>query len=107
MRRLSIVAAIAVLVSMLGQPAQAVGALPSVPREVSIAARAANELTLAWLAPASEGLTPIESYNVYFKPTLDPLWVLSQNVLSPTTSAVVTGLQSGVTYQFRVTAVNA
>jgi len=70
------------------------------------AAAGDTQVHLSWTAPVSDGGSPVTSYNVY-RATV-PGFQSSALVTSTTgTSATVTGLINGVTYYFRVAAVNA
>ncbi len=70
------------------------------------AAAGDTQVHLSWTAPVSDGGSPVTSYNVY-RATV-PGFQASALVTSTTgTSATVTGLINGVTYYFRVAAVNA
>jgi fibronectin type 3 domain-containing protein len=91
-----------------GQPS---GGVPATPRTVpeapaGLTATADNaKVTLSWKAPASDGGSPVERYNLYLGTTAHftgraPLAKVTG------TAAVVTGLANGTTYYFRVTAVN-
>ncbi len=105
MRRAIVAALVAMAMSSIGQPAQAVDEFSTPVKNLSVASRAASSVTLTWTAPNYEGLAPVESYNIYFKTVTDPLWSLATNVT--TTSAQVTGLAAATDYQFKVAAVNA
>ena len=65
-----------------------------------------SHATLSWAAPPSDGGSPITSYNVYEGTT--PGFKDSAAVTSATsTTATVSDLTNGITYYFRVAAVNA
>jgi predicted phage tail protein len=70
------------------------------------AAEGDTRVDLSWTAPASDGGSPVTSYNVYWATV--PGFQSSALVTRTTgTSTTVTGLTSGMTYYFRVAAVNA
>ena len=66
--------------------------------------RGDREVELAWAAPAANG-SAITGYTVSYRRATDAAWTS----LTPTTatSATVTGLTNGVSYQFTVSATNA
>ena len=66
-----------------------------------------DSVELTWLPPESDGGTPIKSYNIEYKPTNRSTWVKAGTADGTATEFNVTGLQEGVDYDFRVTAVNA
>ena len=70
----------------------------------SLTATAGNaEVSLSWTAPASDGGSPLARYNVYVGTGSG----FSAGTAVTGTSATVTGLTSGTTYHFVVTAVGA
>jgi hypothetical protein len=71
------------------------------PTAVSASGGAA-QATVSWIAPVSNGGSPITSYTV----TSSPLGA-SATVLAPATTATVAGLTNGTAYTFTVTASNA
>jgi hypothetical protein len=77
--------------------------VPSAPRNIS-ALVDAGQIALSWTAPASDGGSTIAGYRVQQR-TGDGEW--SDVAVSAVTSATVTALQDGTSYEFRVAAVNA
>lgn len=78
---------------------------PGPPKRLT-AAPGNSHVTLSWAAPASDGGSPVTSYNVYEGTT--PGFEDGAAVTSATgTTATVSGLTNGTTYYFRVAAVNA
>jgi hypothetical protein len=61
--------------------------------------------TVSWIAPATDGGAPITGYVVTPYVGLSPRPPVT--FPSPVTTQTVTGLTNGVTYRFRVQAVNA
>ncbi|MFA7285919.1 MAG: fibronectin type III domain-containing protein [Candidatus Paceibacterota bacterium] len=61
---------------------------------------------LTWTAPSNGGST-ITDYLVDYRISGDLPWISFNDGVSASTGATVTGLTNGVTYQFRVRAVNA
>jgi len=59
-----------------------------------------STVTLTWIAPTSDGGTPISAYQVTASPG-------GRSCLSATPSCVITGLTNDIAYAFDVTAVNA
>ncbi len=67
-----------------------------------------GQVTLSWVAPASSGVSPVTSYNIYVGTTPAFRGGLPRFVsMGEGTSYVVTGLSAGTTYYFEVAAVNA
>jgi hypothetical protein len=62
-------------------------------------------VTVSWVAPY-DGNAPIESYDVDYKATSGSTWS-TQAVTAPTTTATITGLVNGTSYDFRIRAVNS
>jgi titin len=79
---------------------------PSNPRNVTAVA-GIHQATVSWQVPASTGGTPITSYLIVVRDATDNFTLKTLLVSGSTTSAVVTGLQSGLKYRFRVVATNA
>ena len=78
--------------------------LPSAP--AGLTATAGNgQVTLTWLAPASNG-APITDYRVQYANTVNDVWLIWQQVASTSTSRTITGLTNGATYAFTVAAIN-
>lgn len=80
---------------------------PQAPTVVA-ATRGNAQATLTWVAPASDGGSPITGYDVQVRTgavVLDPV-VNAITVTITGTTAVVTGLKNGTAYNFRVRAVN-
>nr|BFF09292.1 hypothetical protein GCM10025699_05950 [Microbacterium flavescens] len=74
--------------------------VPGTPTEVTAAATA-DGATVAWTAPADDGGAPVSEYRVYREGVEAPVATAS------TTSAAVTGLVSGTSARFAVSAVNS
>jgi ELWxxDGT repeat protein len=62
---------------------------------------------LSWTAPASTGGSAITDYVIEYSNNGGANWSPLDNGVAPTTSATVTSLTNGVSYVFRVAAVNA
>ncbi|OJX71029.1 MAG: hypothetical protein BGO95_07675 [Micrococcales bacterium 73-13] len=65
------------------------------------------QVGLSWSAPASNGGSAITDYVVEFKASADSTWSVFSDGTSTATSATVTGLTNGTSYDFRVSAVNS
>lgn len=79
--------------------------VPGAPTALVATTPTSSEVALAWAAPASDGGTAIVDYLVEFRRSTDAVWSTFGSVT--TTSATVTGLTAGTTYDFRVSARNA
>jgi hypothetical protein len=66
-----------------------------------------TQVTLSWTAPANDGGTPITDYVIEYKLSSDSTWLVFADGISTLTTATVTGLTNDVSYDFRVSAVNA
>ncbi len=80
---------------------------PAVPGQVTgltTSAPTANSITLAWTAPSSGG--PVATYTAQYRPTGGTGWTTASATLT-SPGCTVTGLSSGLGYDFQVIAVNA
>ena len=78
---------------------------PGPPTSLQLVSKTANSLTVSWVAPANDGGTPLTDYIVEY--SVDGKnWTVFDDGISTTTSATITGLTRGVSYQVRVKAVN-
>jgi Fibronectin type III domain len=73
---------------------------------VSILKHTGSTVGLAWIAPADDGGQVVSDYVVQYSVDGGLTWVTFNDGVSAATSVTVTGLSSGVTYKFRVAAVN-
>jgi titin len=62
---------------------------------------------LSWSAPEANGSSALTDYVVEFKPSSASSWLTFADGVSTNTAATVTGLDNGVSYDFRVRAANA
>ena len=76
---------------------------PSAPRSLVGASRL-KAVRLTWAAPASSNGSPITDYTIQFRVKGTTVWKTFADGVSATRAATVTGLKSGVTFQFRVRA---
>jgi hypothetical protein len=81
-------------------------AVPGVPIGVTPIA-SSGQVALSWTAPSNTGNTAITDYVVEYKLSADSLWTTFNDGVSTGTTATVTGLTNGSSYNFRVSAVNA
>lgn len=81
------------------------GAVASAPTDF-VATAGNTEAGLSWVAPESNGGYPITDYMVEYRLSTDSNWTTFSDLESADTSAVVTGLTNGLSYDFRVRAVN-
>lgn len=65
-----------------------------------------TQMGLSWTAGDSNG-SPITDYIIEYKPTANVSWSTFNDGTSTNTSTTVTGLTNGLSYSFRVSAVNA
>lgn len=79
------------------------GSLPSVPQNLA-ALHTGTSASVSWTAPANNGGSAITGYSIAYKQPADSTWTFLPAASSP---ATVTGLISGVSYQFRVAAINS
>ncbi len=80
---------------------------PTAPLNLTAAAATSPLRTmLTWSTPASNGGSPIIDYAVQYRSLPAGTWKTFDDSLAVSTAATVTGLLSGVTYEFRVRAVN-
>ncbi|MEI6835541.1 MAG: fibronectin type III domain-containing protein [Candidatus Falkowbacteria bacterium] len=81
---------------------------PSAPQNLSAGNAVSNQIDLTWEAPVSNGGKSITNYLVEYKLTSEPtFWTTFAHGVSTTTNISVTGLTNGVSYDFRVSAVNS
>ncbi len=80
--------------------------IPDAPASV-VALPSNMQMALSWTAPASNGAT-ITDYVVEYKLSSEPTtWTVFADGTSATPSALVTGLTNGLSYDFRVSAINS
>ena len=80
--------------------------LPGIPRTVT-ATPGVESITLTWLAPADNGGAAILDYLIEYRTVGSSTWITYVDAVSNATSAILTSLSSGSTYEFRVTAENS
>ena len=87
-------------------PSTQTSALPGAP--TGLAATPSNaRVSLSWSAPSNTGGTAITDYIVEYSAGTTGAWITFNDGTTTTTSATVTGLTNGTTYQFRISAVNS
>jgi titin len=67
---------------------------------------AVGEVALSWTAPANNGGSPVTDYAVQYKLSADVSWTTVNDGVSMAVNVTVTGLENGLSYDFRVAAVN-
>ena len=82
------------------------GTTPSAPRNL-VVTPGNSEATLSWEAPLTTGGSNISNYRLEYKQSSSGSWNVFSLVSSTSSSAVITGLSSGISYDFRVIAINA
>ena len=79
--------------------------LPSSPTGVT-GSGTGGTASVSWSAPNSNGGSAITDYVVEFSVTGSDTWTTFSDGISTSTSATITGLTSGTSYQFRISAKN-
>jgi titin len=81
--------------------------VPDVPSGVTAVA-GNTSVVLSWLAPADDGGLDITDYVIEYKLTSEPaVWTIFADGVSVVTTVTITGLTNNVSYDFRISAVNA
>jgi hypothetical protein len=80
--------------------------VPGVPLNV-VATPGSQQALVSWSAPANAGTSAITDYVIEYSTNGGGSWTAFPDGTTTTTSAVVTGLDNGTAYIFRVSAVNA
>jgi subtilisin family serine protease len=81
--------------------------LPSAPLDLAIASYGLNQVGLSWTIPATNGGASITDYVIEYSSSSGSTWTTFTDVVTSLRSASVTGLVSGVSYIFRVSARNS
>ena len=79
---------------------------PDSPQSLTENSHSATTVTLSWNSPQDDGGEPVTDYQVEYLATSGN-WTVFNDGVSTTRSVTVTGLTRGVSYQFRITALNA
>jgi fumarate reductase subunit D len=86
--------------------AMAAPVVPGVPTSL-VASGDDSQISLSWTAPGDTGGSAITDYVVEYKLSSEPTtWSTFADGTSTNTTAIVTGLTNGLSYDFRVSAVN-
>ena len=80
--------------------------VPGIPTAVGVV-RGNAQLAVTWVAPASNGGSPITDYLVKYSSNNGSTWTNFVHPVSPATSLTVTGLTNGTAYVIKVIAKNA
>ncbi|MEI7614887.1 MAG: fibronectin type III domain-containing protein, partial [Betaproteobacteria bacterium] len=81
---------------------------PSAPQNLTAGNTVSNQIDLTWGTPVSNGGASITNYLVEYKLTSEPtVWTTFAHGVSTATSISVTGLTNGLSYDFRVSAINS
>ena len=81
--------------------------VPGAPTALSARASGTTQVDLSWTAPASDGGSPVTGYRIEESPNGNSSWTtLVATTGSPATTYSRTGLPSGATRHYRVSAVN-
>jgi fibronectin type 3 domain-containing protein len=81
--------------------------VPSEPRNLAALPASSTQINLSWAAPSNNGGSQILGYRIEFQRNSGPYEVLVSNTQSTSTSFTHTGLASGSTYNYRVSAINS
>jgi subtilisin family serine protease len=79
---------------------------PSAPQSL-VAVGGVGQATLTWIAPTQTGSGSITDYLIEFSSTNGATWTTFADGVTTATTATVSGLTNGISYSFRVSAVNA
>lgn len=79
---------------------------PTAPQSV-VAVAGDTQATVSWSAPASSGGSAVTDYAVEYSVQGSGVWSLSDDSVSTSLGATVTGLVNDTSYSFRVSALNA
>lgn len=90
------------------QPLDVGFTVPSVPQAVLSNPLPGSEIamSLSWTPPSDNGGYSITDYLIEYKRSSDTDWTVFNDGISADTSAIVTGLDPDISYDFRVAAVN-
>jgi len=80
---------------------------PGPPRDVHVTGTADNSVSLSWTPPKDDGGSEVTQYIVEKREALRMSWQPAATVSARDKSTTVSGLDQGVSYIFRVSAVNA
>jgi len=81
--------------------------VPSQPLSLTATAASSTQVNLSWSAPSSNGGYPISGYKIEFRIGSGSYSTLISNTGSTSTAYSHTGLSSGQTYVYRVSAINS
>ena len=79
--------------------------VPSAPINLN-ASRGSHQISLSWTVPASDGGAEITNYAIEYKLSSSGTWLVFDDGISSNTTATVTELTDGESYDFRVSAIN-
>ncbi|MCJ8306575.1 MAG: fibronectin type III domain-containing protein [Nitrosopumilus sp.] len=80
---------------------------PSAPTGLSADITTSSSISLSWSASTDDGNSTITDYTIQYKKSADSSWSIFVDGTSVDTITTVTGLDSDVSYDFRISAVNA
>jgi len=82
--------------------------VPYTPTSLTASFGPNTHINLSWIAPVTDGGSVITDYLIQYKLNSEPTtWTTFVDGVSTATSAVVTGLLDGSTYDFKVSAINS
>lgn len=80
---------------------------PFAPQQVTASAATATTVSVSWVEPTSSGAASITDYRVDYSSNSGQTWTTFSRPASTALSATVTGLTTGTSYVFRVSAINS
>jgi len=80
---------------------------PGPPRDLHVTSAVDQSVSLSWSPPKDNGGSDVTQYIVEKREALRMSWQPAATVSARTTSATISGLDQGVMYVFRVSAVNS
>lgn len=80
---------------------------PGPPRDLHVPSVTEDSVTLSWMPPKDDGGSSITQYVVEKREALRMSWYPAGTFAAGVTSAKISGLEEGVQYVFRVSAVNS
>lgn len=80
---------------------------PGIPRSLTASSATGTSIDVTWLAPLTNGNSPVTDYVIQYKPNLSGTWLTLNDGVSTNLTANLAGLTQASSYDIRVAAVNA